>query len=37
LIGTLLWIIPYLYYPKESKECSNILLERRKELEKKEN
>lgn len=37
LIGTLLWIIPYFYYPKESKECSNILLERRKELEKKVN
>jgi len=35
LIGTLLWIIPYFFYPKESKECSNILLERRKELEDK--
>lgn len=37
LIGTLLWIVPYFYYPKESKECSNILIERRKELETKIN
>lgn len=36
-IGTFLWIIPYFYYPKESKDCSDILLERRKELEKKIN
>ncbi|MFX0001227.1 MAG: MFS transporter [Candidatus Hodarchaeota archaeon] len=35
LAGTLFWIIPYFYYPKESKICSDILLERRKELEKK--
>jgi hypothetical protein len=37
LIGAFLWIIPYIYYPKESKECSNILLKRRKELENKLN
>ena len=37
LIGTFFWIIIYFYYPKESKQCSDILLERRKELEKKVN
>ena len=35
LAGTLLWIIPYFYYPKESKNSSDTLLERRKELEDK--
>lgn len=35
LLGAFLWIIPYFYYPKESKECSDILLERRRELGKK--
>ena len=35
LIGALFWIIPYFKYPKESKMCREILLERRKELEKK--
>lgn len=35
LIGALFWIIPYFTYPKESKMCREILLERRKELEKK--
>jgi phosphotransferase system glucose/maltose/N-acetylglucosamine-specific IIC component len=35
LAGTFLWIITYFYYPKESKNCSDILLERRKELETK--
>ena len=37
LMGTFLWIIVYFYYAKESKKCSDILLERRKELEKKIN
>jgi len=37
LIGSFLWIIPYFYYANESKLCSDILLERRKELEKKVN
>ncbi|MFX0137815.1 MAG: MFS transporter [Candidatus Hodarchaeota archaeon] len=37
LIGTFLWIIVYFYYPKESKNCSDILLERREELEQKTN
>jgi MFS family permease len=34
LVGTLFWIINYIYYPKESKVCRDTLLERRKELEK---
>ncbi|MFX1570540.1 MAG: MFS transporter [Promethearchaeota archaeon] len=34
LVGSFLWIIPYFYYPKESKLCSDILLRRRQELEK---
>ncbi len=35
LAGTFLWIIPYFYYPIESKKCSEILLKRKKDLEKK--
>jgi len=35
--GTFLWIIVYFYYPKESRNCSDILLERREELEQKIN
>ncbi len=35
LAGTFLWIIPYFYYPKESKMCSDILIKRRQELEDK--
>jgi len=33
LFGALFWIIPYYHYPRESKECREILLKRRKELE----
>ncbi|NVM34768.1 MAG: MFS transporter [Candidatus Lokiarchaeota archaeon] len=35
LAGTFLWIIPYFYYPIESKKCGEILLKRKKDLEKK--
>ncbi len=35
LFGTLLWIIPFFYYPKESKELRDIMTERRKELDKR--
>lgn len=34
LIGTLFWIIPYLYYPKDLKECRDTLSKRRFDLEK---
>jgi MFS family permease len=33
LVGTSLWGITYLYYPKEFKECRDIMAKRRKELE----
>jgi len=33
LCGTTLWVIPYFSYPKEAKECDEILADRRKELE----
>ncbi|MBY8985965.1 MAG: hypothetical protein KGD65_12900, partial [Candidatus Lokiarchaeota archaeon] len=33
LCGTFFWIIPYYYYPRESKECRDILLKRRKEMD----
>ena len=33
LFGALFWIIPYYYYPRESKECKDTLLRRREELE----
>ncbi|MFW9873458.1 MAG: MFS transporter [Candidatus Thorarchaeota archaeon] len=35
LIGTFFWIITYFHYPKDLQNCSNILLERRLELENK--
>ena len=35
LSGSLFWIIPYFYYPNELKECRNILLKRRLDLENK--
>jgi MFS family permease len=31
-LGASLWIIPYFYYPKELKECRDLMLERRSEL-----
>jgi hypothetical protein len=31
--GALFWVFPYLYYPKEAKECRDILLKRREELD----
>lgn len=34
LCGTFFWIIPYYYYPRESKECKVILLERRVQMDK---
>jgi len=34
LMGTFLWLIPFFYYPKESKLCRDTLSERRRELEK---
>ncbi len=34
LISTLLWIIPYFYYPREANECRDLLAKRRIELEK---
>ncbi|MBY8989571.1 MAG: MFS transporter [Candidatus Lokiarchaeota archaeon] len=35
LLGSLFWIIPYFYYPRELKECREILLQRRNDLERK--
>ena len=35
LSGSLFWIIPYFYYPNELKECRDILLKRRLDLENK--
>lgn len=35
LLGSLFWIIPYFYYPRELKECREILLQRRNVLERK--
>ncbi len=35
LSGSLFWIIPYYYYPKELKECRDTLLKRRLDLENK--
>jgi MFS family permease len=31
-LGASLWIIPYFYYPKELKQCRDLMLERRSEL-----
>jgi len=36
LFGTIFWIIPYFSYPKESQECREILIKRRRELEEKD-
>ena len=33
LFGTFFWIIPYYHYPREAKECRDILLKRREELD----
>jgi len=33
LLGALFWIIPYYHYPRESKECRDVLMKRREELE----
>ncbi len=35
LFSTVLWIIPYFYYPKEFKECRDLMTERRLEMENK--
>ncbi|MFX0069468.1 MAG: MFS transporter [Candidatus Hermodarchaeota archaeon] len=35
LCGSFFWLLAYIYYPKESKQCREILAERRKDLEKK--
>jgi MFS family permease len=35
LFGSLLWIVPFFTYPKESRELRNIMAERRIELDKK--
>jgi len=35
LSGSLFWIIPYFYYPKELKKCRDTLLKRRLDLENK--
>ena len=34
-LGAFFWIIPYYYYPREQKDCREILLERSNELESK--
>lgn len=36
LLSSILWIIPYLYYPREFEECRNIMAERRLEMENKQ-
>jgi len=35
LFGSIFWIIPYFYYPKELKICRELMEERRKELDKR--
>ena len=35
LIGSTLWIVPYFSYPKEAKECDELLADRRREIESK--
>jgi len=37
LFGNLFWIITYIYYPQESKELRDIMVNRRKELDEKRN
>lgn len=36
LLSTILWIIPYFYYPREFKECRDLMVERRFEMENKQ-
>ena len=33
LIGSFLWLLPYIYYPKEAQKLRDLMAERRKELE----
>lgn len=35
LIGSTLWIVPYFYYPKEARECDELMVDRRREIESK--
>ena len=35
LIGSLFWILPYFQYPKDAKECDELMSERRKEIDSK--
>ena len=35
LIGSTFWIVPYFTYPKEARECDELMGDRRKELESK--
>jgi MFS family permease len=35
LIGSTLWVVPYFSYPKEAKECDDLLAVRRREIESK--
>ncbi|TFG06481.1 MAG: MFS transporter, partial [Promethearchaeota archaeon] len=36
LFGSLFWLITYVYYPRESKECRETLAERRREMDQKD-
>ena len=35
LLGSTFWIVPYFTYPKEAKECDELLADRRIEIESK--
>ncbi len=35
LFGSFFWLLPYFFYSKESEQCRNFMLKRRKELERK--
>ena len=35
LLGSLLWVIPYFYYTKDSQICRELMAERRKEMDQK--
>jgi len=35
LFGSLMWIVPYFQYPRDAKECDELMSERRKEIESK--
>ena len=35
LFGSFFWLLPYFFYLKESEQCRNFMLKRRKELERK--